>query len=156
MQSIDISLTIFQAAVILSLLLLAVGMARPGWILFWVKNPRQFFLFIPGLILFMGSYFAFSLKVGNPMPIAAVHAVILADVLFLIIGMINPSWVFGTERLDRLWVSIIAVLVFMGMMTLQGMYYGPKNKRQPPLSNTLEQPQSPAATPEAPKADTAK
>ena len=148
MQYVDISLTIFQAAVIISLLFLAVGMAKPGWLLFWVEKPKRIYLFIPGILLFIGCYFAFSMKTGTPMPIAAIHAVILADALFLIIGMINPAWVFGSEKPDRLWVSIIAVLLFMGLMTLQGMYYGPKNKRQASPTGSLRQQSMPAPTPE--------
>ncbi len=147
MQDINISLTIFQAAVVVSLLILAIGVAKPGWILFWMKNSKRFYMFLIGLLLFMGSYFAFSLKMGNPIPIAAIHAVVLSDVLFLVIGLINPSWVFGTEKLDRLWVSIIAVLLFMGLMTLQGMYYGPKNKRRINPPTAIEQPQ-PAPNPD--------
>jgi|GEM_PF-4263811 len=130
MQNLDFSLPMFQAAVIVSLLFVAVGVTKPGWILFKMKNPKRVYTFLLGLVLFIGSYVAFSMKVGNPWQIATIHALLLADLMFLIVGMINPSWVFGSERLDRLWVSIIAVLLFMGLMTLQGVYYGPKSKHQ--------------------------
>ncbi|XSG85432.1 MAG: hypothetical protein ACPW60_01600 [Methylohalobius sp. ZOD2] len=123
------SLLIFQSAVIISLILLVAGVIKPGWFLFWMKAPKPFFMFVIGSVIFMGCYFGYSLKVGSPAPIAAIHALILFSILFLVLGLINPSWVFGTTKLDRIWVMAIGALLFMGFMTLQGVYYGPKNKR---------------------------
>lgn len=144
----DIWLMIWQAAVVLSLLFLAVGLAKPEWVLFWMKKPKRVYLFAAGSLLFMGSYFGFSLRFGDPIPIAALQAAILFSVLFLVAGLINPRWVFGTTRLDRLWVMMIAIVLFMGFMTLKGMYYGPKSKRRHPLlSETHQAPQTPATPP---------
>ncbi len=133
METSDIVLAIWQSAVILALLLVIAGVLRPKWFLFWMQHPKPFYMFVIGSITFMGSYFGYSLKVGSPLPIAALHAAILFSILFLLIGMINPSWVFGTAKLDRLWVMAVAAVLFMGFMTLQGVYYGPKTKRAHPL-----------------------
>lgn len=136
----DIGLVIFQSAVVLSLILMLAGLLRPGWFLFWLKEPKPFYMFVIASILFLASYFGFAIKVGTPWPIAAIHAVILFSVLFLVAGLINPVWVFG-RPMDRLWVILIAAVLFMGFMTLQGMYYGPKNKRRhPPPTETEPQP----------------
>ncbi len=141
----DIGLIIFQAAVILSLILMIVGLLRPGWFLFWLKEPKPFYMFVISAVLFLVSYFGFGIKVGTPWPIAAIHAVILFSVLFLVVGLINPAWVFG-RPVDRLWLIMIAAALFMGFMTLQGMYYGPKGKRRHPLPTTQGVPQ-PGETP---------
>jgi len=138
----DIGLVVFQAAVILSLILMIVGLLRPGWFLFWLKEPKPFYMFVISAVLFLVSYFGFGIKAGTPWPIAAIHAVILFSVLFLVVGLINPAWVFG-RPVDRLWVIMIAAALFMGFMTLQGMYYGPKGKRRHPLP-TETKPQPPA------------
>lgn len=144
METSDIALTLWQSAVILSLLLVIAGVLRPAWFLFWMKEPKPFYMFVVGSLVFMTSYFGYSLKVGTPLPIAAIHAVILFSILFLVIGLINPSWVFGPAKLDRLWVMAVALALFMGFMTLQGMYYGPK-KRQPaaPPPTETQQPAGP-------------
>ncbi len=129
---VDIKLAIFQSLVVLSLLVILVGVLKPNWFLGWMKNPKPVYMFAIGSLMFMVSYFFYSLRIGNPWQIAAIHAVVLFSVIFLIFGLINPRWVFGTDRLDRLWVMTIAAALFMGFMTLQGMYYGPKNKRRVP------------------------
>ncbi len=140
----DIGLIVFQAAVILSLILMVVGLLKPDWFLFWLKEPKPFYMFVISAALFLASYFGFGIKVGTPWPIAAIHAVILFSVLFLGAGLINPAWVFG-KPVDRLWVIMIAAALFMGFMTLQGMYYGPKGKRRHPLP-TETKAQPPAQT----------
>lgn len=129
---VDIKLVIFQSLVVLSLLVILVGVLRPQWFLGWMKNPKPVYMFAAGSLLFLVSYFFYSLRIGNPWQVAAIHAVVLFSVIFLIFGLINPRWVFGTDRLDRLWVMAIAAALFMGFMTLLGMYYGPKNKRRMP------------------------
>jgi hypothetical protein len=138
METTDIVLAIWQSAVILSLLLVIAGVLRPKWFLFWMQEPKPFYMFVIGSLAFMGSYFGYSLKVGSPLPIAALHAAILFSILFLLVGLVNPSWVFGTARLDRLWVMAVAAALFMGFMTLQGMYYGPKTKRAHPLPSEIQ------------------
>lgn len=143
MKTVDIVLTIWQSAPILSLLLIIAGLLRPKWFLFWMEEPKPFYMFVIGSILFMGSYFGYSLKVGSPLPIAALHAAILFSIVFLLAGLINPSWVFGTAKLDRLWVMAVFAALFMGFMTLQGMYYGPKTKRIHPLPSEQTAPSQP-------------
>lgn len=147
METGDIVLTIWQSAVILSLLLVIAGVLRPGWFLFWLQEPKPFYMFVVGSLVFMASWFGYSLKVGTPLPIAAIHAVILFSILFLLIGMINPSWVFGTTKLDRLWVMAVATVLFMGFMTLQGMYYGPK--KRPPTAPAPTEARQPAELPQS-------
>ncbi|GAB6067410.1 hypothetical protein JCM13664_07280 [Methylothermus subterraneus] len=143
METINLALTLWQSAVVLSLLVVIAGVLRPKWFLFWIEEPKPFYMFALGSLLFMGSYFGYSLKVGSPLPIAALHAGILFAILLFVLGLINPSWVFGTPKLDRLWVMAIALALFMGFMTLQGMYYGPKAKRVHPLPSEA-QPTPPA------------
>lgn len=138
METTDIVLTIWQSAVILSLLLIIAGVLRPKWFLFWMQAPKPFYMFAIGSIVFIGSYFGYSLKVGSPLPIAALHAAILFSIPFLLVGLVNPSWVFGTAKLDRLWVIAVALGMFMAFMTLQGMYYGPKARRAHPLPSETQ------------------
>jgi hypothetical protein len=132
----DLVLALWQSAPLLALLVVIAGVLRPKWFLFWMQEPKPFYMFALGSLLFMGSYFGYSLKVGQPLIIAALHAAILFSLLFLLVGLINPGWVFGTAKLDRLWVMAVALGLFMAFMTLQGMYYGPKAKRAQPPTQT--------------------
>lgn len=142
METTDIVLALWQSAPVLSLLIVIVGIWRPKWFLFWMEQPKPFYMFMIGSVAFLGSYFGYSLKIGQPLVIALLHPLILFSILFLVTGLINPAWVFGTSRLDRLWVMAVAAVLFMGFMTLQGMYYGPKAKRAHPLPSETQTPSS--------------
>ncbi len=140
----DLVLALWQSAPIVALLVVIAGVLRPKWFLFWIEEPKPVYMFALGSLLFLGTYFGYSLKIGQLPVIAALHAAILFSIVFLLVGLVNPRWVFGTAKLDRLWVMAVALGLFMGFMTLQGMYYGPKAKRAQPPTQTQTVPNSPS------------
>ena len=140
----DISLVVFQSAVIVSLLFLAVGLAKPNWFIGWMRRPRPVYIFYVGVLLFLISFTGLGLKVGDELPEAVIKALVLFSVLFLIVGLINPAWVFGSEKADRFWVMSASAILFMGFMTLLGPYLkASREERQ------LQQQQAEPSSPES-------
>lgn len=144
MQLIDaiqaIPLVVFQSGSVLALLLLAVGVVKPGWILFWMDHPKPFYLFIAGVVLFILSFTGLGLKVGDAPIEALLKAMVIVSILILIVGLINPAWVFGTEKADRFWVLTAFALLFMGFMTLLGPYLKARSEAGQSNFNVTQEP----------------
>ena len=54
-MTIAVAVAMLKALVVLSILILIVGLIKPKWILFWMKEPNRIMVSGIALILFMGS-----------------------------------------------------------------------------------------------------
>lgn len=62
----------------------------------------------------------------------ALKALIVIPVVILIIGLLNPKWIlFWIKKPDRISVSVIAIIWFMGATTLYSSLYLQPKKRDP-------------------------
>ncbi len=55
-MAIAVAVATLKALVVLSFLILLIGMIKPKWILFWMKEPNRLLVSCIALILFMGSF----------------------------------------------------------------------------------------------------
>ncbi len=152
----DISLVVFQSAVIVSLLFLAVGLAKPNWFIGWMKRPRPVYIFYVGVLLFLISFTGLGLKVGDALPAAVLKALVLFSVLFLVVGLINPIWVFGFQKADRFWVMTVFAVLFMGFMTLLGPYLKASREQNQAQQQQGVEPSLPEAAKPAPESTVTK
>jgi hypothetical protein len=49
-----------QILIVLSILIFLIGLIKPKWVLFWMKEPDRLWATTLGLFLFMGSFTAYS------------------------------------------------------------------------------------------------
>ena len=54
-MTIAVVVAMLKALVVLSILILIVGLIKPKWILFWMKEPNRIMVSGIALLLFMGS-----------------------------------------------------------------------------------------------------
>jgi len=54
-MTIAVAVAMLKALVVLSILILIVGLIKPKWILFWMKEPNRIMISGIALLLFMGS-----------------------------------------------------------------------------------------------------
>jgi len=54
-MTIAVVVAMLKAFVVLSILILIVGLIKPKWILFWMKEPNRIMISGIALLLFMGS-----------------------------------------------------------------------------------------------------
>jgi len=54
-MTIAVAVAMLKALVVLSILILIVGLIKPKWILFWMKEPNRIMVSGIALLLFMGS-----------------------------------------------------------------------------------------------------
>ncbi|PZN69463.1 MAG: hypothetical protein DM484_29645 [Candidatus Methylumidiphilus alinenensis] len=54
-MTIAVAVAMLKAFVVLSILILIVGLIKPKWILFWMKEPNRIMISGIALLLFMGS-----------------------------------------------------------------------------------------------------
>lgn len=120
----------FQISSLFSLIILIIGLFKPKWILFWMKNPEPFYVFVLATLLFMGSFAGLGIASGARALVVFFQAMIALSILVLIVGLINPKWVlFRMRKPDRFYILVIATLLFMGSVTGLGMALGAKGKR---------------------------
>lgn len=50
-----VMVAIFKALIVLSVLILIIGLIKPKWVLFWMKEPNRLAITSMALILFMAS-----------------------------------------------------------------------------------------------------
>ncbi len=63
-----IAVATLKALVVLSLLILLIGLIKPKWVLFWMKEPNRLLVSCLALILFMISATAFTQLTVKPKP----------------------------------------------------------------------------------------
>ncbi len=54
-MTIAVAVAMLKALVVLSILILIIGLIKPKWILFWMKEPNRIMISGIALLLFMGS-----------------------------------------------------------------------------------------------------
>lgn len=54
-MTIAVIVATFKALVVLSILILIIGLIKPKWVLFWMKEPNRILVSGIALVLFMGS-----------------------------------------------------------------------------------------------------
>ena len=54
-MTIAVAVAMLKALVVLSILILIIGLIKPKWILFWMKEPNRIMVSGIALLLFMGS-----------------------------------------------------------------------------------------------------
>ena len=54
-MTIPVAVALLKALVVLSILILIIGLIKPKWILFWMKEPNRIIVSGIALLLFMGS-----------------------------------------------------------------------------------------------------
>jgi len=58
-----------KALVVLSILILIVGLIKPKWVLFWMKEPTRILVSSIALIMFMGAFTGYTIETGvKPKP----------------------------------------------------------------------------------------
>ncbi len=65
-MAIAVLVATLKALVVLSILILLIGMIKPKWILFWMKEPSRLLVSSIALILFMGSMTGYSQLMVKP------------------------------------------------------------------------------------------
>ena len=67
-MSIAIAVAAFKALVVLSVIILIIGLIKPKWVLFWMKEPNRILVSSIALILFMVSFTGYSSLTVHPKP----------------------------------------------------------------------------------------
>ncbi len=67
-MAIAVAVAAFKALVVLSFLILIIGMIKPKWVLFWMKEPNRLLVSCIALVLFMISATAFTQLTVKPRP----------------------------------------------------------------------------------------
>jgi hypothetical protein len=67
-MSIAVMVAVLKALVVLSILVLIIGLIKPKWVLFWMKEPSRLLVSCIALLMFMGSMTGYSQLTVHPKP----------------------------------------------------------------------------------------
>ncbi len=67
-MSIAVIVALLKALVVLSILILIIGLIKPKWIFFWMKEPNRILVSSVALILFMAAMTAYTQFTVQPKP----------------------------------------------------------------------------------------
>jgi hypothetical protein len=63
-----VMVAVLKALVVLSILVLIIGLIKPKWVLFWMRDPSRLLVSCVALLLFMGSMTGYSQLTVQPKP----------------------------------------------------------------------------------------